>query len=187
MKTERRHQLQQNVLAERLAKVISRISPYTKWLAWAALIASLVLLASAVWYYYRTHTASIAWQEYIEALASANRRTALQDLASNRPDSAVGIWAKLALADADLAMGEQMVYQNRDEAERTLKNAIETYNEILESAPRSVFLEQRAEFGLAQANEILGALKEAQKHYQRVLDLAKDTALGKQAEQHLAL
>jgi hypothetical protein len=187
MKTERRHELQKNVLAERLGKVIQRILPYSTVLAWGTLIACLALLVASIWHYYRSSQTAGAWQEYINALASTDRKTALQDLVANRPTEAVGIWSQLALADADLGTGSQLVYENREEAEHTIKDAIESYKEVLDAAPRSTFLKQRAEFGCAQGHEMLGELSAARKRYERVIELGKTTALGKQAEAQLKM
>ncbi len=187
MKTERRHQLQTNQLADQLGKTIESTKPYLKWIG-IGVAAAIVLVLTVTFISHRQNVATgNAWAEYIQALSETDRQLALQDVATVYPGTAAATWAELAKADLNLGQGCQSIYQNKEEAEKLLNEAIEGYKSIVGSSPRDTFTAQRAQFGLGTAYETLGRLKEAREAYEEVLKRGETTAVARLAKEHLDL
>ncbi|MBM4001420.1 MAG: tetratricopeptide repeat protein [Planctomycetes bacterium] len=185
MKSQRRHELQTNRLADSLGKSIEATRPYMRWIGLGALAVILVVFVGA-WISSRNQTAAgNAWSDYFRALSSTDRQVALRDVSSVYPNSSAAIWADLATADFNLGQGCQIIYQNRDEADKALNQAIGAYQRVLDSNPRDTFLIQRAQFGLGLAHETLGKLKDASQAYEKVIQQGELTAVAALAKNHL--
>src|SRR5262245_34730435 len=104
MKTQRRHELQTNVLADSLASWMEAAKPYSR-AALAAMIALVVGLGA--WAYLSAQNdrqLADGWNEYFDALSPMNSRGAhelLTDVADRYSGTIVAQWARLTLADIE--------------------------------------------------------------------------------------
>jgi hypothetical protein len=185
MKTERRHELATNELADWLGDTIERVKPYST--AITGTVLACALLAGAYVYYTRTSASKIeaGWSQYFDALDEGNPE-ALRGVADEYATTPAGHWSRLSLADSMLAKGVQQLFEDRDAAEESLKEAVAGYTEVIKQAPRESLLAERATFGLAEAFESLGELSQAREQYNAVLEHWKQGAFTGQAEKRLA-
>lgn len=168
MKTERRHELQTNVLADTLERWIEAAKPYSRAML-AGLIAACVLLG--VWAYLSNQTrqrASEGWNEYYDAMMTRDPREALNGIVSRFPGTPVGHAARVVLADIQLDDGTNRLFIDKAAGRDELQKAAELYQAVmLESDEPS--LQARATFGLARAHEALGKdLKRAIEEYRSI-------------------
>ena len=169
MKTERRHELQTNVLAVTLAHWIEAAKPYSK--AGLALIIAAVVIVFATLYLSaqnKTHVAE-GWQEYFDSTTSPSAAERLADISARYAGTSVAQWARLSLADMELNRGTSLVLNDKKEARDELRKATNDYQTLLAESRDPTILE-RATFGLARAHEAMGELDKARTEY---LSIAK--------------
>jgi predicted negative regulator of RcsB-dependent stress response len=159
MKSEERHKLQQNELADWLAKTITTIKPYQN-----AIISGIIVLVLAVifltWWTSESSTqAGTTWKQYIEGISAGNTG-ALEKMAEDNPHSQASTAANLAAADIKLAEGCNMLFINKATANQELSKAAELYQRVRDQAKSPAILGQ-ATFGLARTRESQGKLDEA--------------------------
>ncbi len=169
MKTERRHELETNVLASSIAHGAERVKPYGRGVIAAILAAICILFA---WWYISVQNASqsaLAWDEYITAVSSGTRdEQMLEDIAQQNAGSMVAHWARLTLADWKLDAGSNRLLADRNAARQQLLEASEIYRAL--QSVNNPAIRERAGFGVARAYEGLGDLEKARTAY---ADLAK--------------
>lgn len=166
MKTERRHELQTNVLAHSLARWIEVARPYSR-AATAVLIALVVALFA--WVYLSTQSSrqqADGWNEYFDAVNGRNPdpRELLRDISSRYAGTMVGQWSRLTLADVQLDDGTNQLLQDRKKAQDELREASEKFQALLLETSHPT-IHQRATYGLARAHEALGELERARSEY----------------------
>ncbi len=148
MKTERRHELQTNVLADWLGLQIERFEEYGRLIV-GVLIAGIVLIG--LYSYMRTQSAyrnEQGWQRYFAAMddmAQKGDAEPLTQLAESPEFSGtpVGEWAVLSLADYHLREGIGQLFTDRPAATKSLRSAVDGYNFIVDRS-KSPMLEERA-------------------------------------------
>ena len=180
MKSERRHELQTNYLADHLGTAVQTSRPYAMWVAIG--IAAVVVLAIA-YGIYTTQSAKAnaeAWGDYYFNMGAGDAEV-FQQVAEDHPNTAAANWAMQAWADNQLLLGLDQIYTNRKQAETTLEGAIDAYEGIIKSA-RETELKNRASIGLAQSYEALGKLDEATRYYQQVTSSSQDGFAGLAAQ-----
>jgi hypothetical protein len=185
MKTQRRHELATNELADRLGKVIERAKPYTTSIVGTVLACAVLAGGYLV---YRGRSASKVeegWSNYFAAL-DEGKPDALRNVADEFATTPAGHWSRLSLADAMLAKGVQQLFDDRDAAEESLKDAVAGYSEVIKRAPPDSLLAERATYGLGEAFESLGELSKAREQYTAVQERWKQGAFNGQAQQRLA-
>jgi hypothetical protein len=217
MKSERRHELQTNVLADWLGKVLATLQPYSTYILGGCLVllvAGLVAIIASGWESFwpnsRTARSGRSWAEFMATYSEAQREAMergdsdlLYEFAENHPNSTAGLWARQAQADMDLQSGVSKIYNKADkntadEAKDELGNAAEAYQTVMDSAKDSPMLRQRAMLGYAQANEFLSMLTEdadenqeyvdaARQNYEQLAETAADTTVGRLAAERLRL
>jgi hypothetical protein len=171
MKTERRHELQTNELADSLSHIIARVKPYSRAIL-AAVLA--VVVASVAWSYLGSQNSrrlEQGWNEYFDALATQRNPTdELDDIATRYSGTPLAEWARLVLADLQTDDGTNRLFLQKSDARDELRKAAEKYRAvILESRQPTVL--QHATFGLARAHEALGtpeSLEDARKEYRSI-------------------
>lgn len=155
MKTERRHELQHNVLADTLERWIEAVKPYSRALL-AGVIGAVVLFS--VWGYMASQSrdrAAAAWNEYYAAMMSPDPRDTLSSIVSRFPGTPVGQAARAVLADIQLDDGTTRLFIDKASGRDELQKASEMYQALLLEAD-DPSLKARATFGLARAHEALG-------------------------------
>ena len=189
MKTERRHELAKNDLADWLGERIEALRPYSGAVSASVLAAAVLIFAGVVWYQKREATASQAWEEYFSALEQPDPNKSferLEQVADDYPaDSPAALWSRLSLADSQLSKGVDELFKDRTSARKALDDAIDHYRAVVETAPAGSLLAERATFGLAEAYESKNDLEQAREHYREVLAEWPDGAFSSMAKSRL--
>lgn len=179
MKTERRHELQTNELAQWLAGWIEKITPYSRVILGCLVLGVAAFLALAFVNGQRENAQQESWTRYFREFQAQNVE-GLAEVATEFEGTKAGLWAQQAAADLRLAnaVGEQ--YRDPEAARELLEQAREEYRAVAEKAPDSM-LKQRALFGLAQSLESLGDIDGSLKQYEAVISVDPESTVGKLA------
>ena len=175
MKSERRHELAENDLADSVENLAERVRPYVATILTAAiggLVAVIVgLFVSSRWEASRAES----WDACLAALTTGNE-DAFREVLIRYPATPAAQWAELVLADRAVSEATSLLFQKLDPANdiarQRLEQAVAAYQGLLAEQPTGMIAE-RATFGLAKARECLGELDEARRGYET---LAKEYA-----------
>lgn len=183
MKTERRHELQSNELADFLTDVGEKAKPYAKGLLGVAL-AALVILAA---YFYLSQRArseeAESWNEAWQAIDTRNDEL-LREVIKKYPNKPAALWSQLVLADDELSRGVTGLFSQRSAGRDLLSSAADDYKYVAEHSTLPLVREQ-ALFGLGRAEESLNELGKARDAYESVAKSYPNGPYAKQAEQRL--
>ena len=147
MKTERRHELQTNVLADRLARGADVIRPYGKLILGVVLLLLLSVVVASFWSSRQRQRATQGWNEFFAALTT-NDESLLEKTAEEYTNTKVEDWAKLVQAEMELAQATDQLMNDPPSAREKLKNAVDSYLGLKESS--NPVVQQRATFGLGE-------------------------------------
>jgi predicted negative regulator of RcsB-dependent stress response len=189
MKTERRHELATNALADWLGERIEALKPYSAAVSASAVAVLVLAFATVFWYQKREASAARAWEGYFTALDEQDPekiRTRLVQVSEDYAQSSAGLWSRLSLADAQLERGIEALFQDRAGARKALEEAIDDYQAVLQASPNDSLLAERATFGLAQAYESKDELDSARQKYRELLDRWPEGAFSAMAKDRLA-
>ncbi|HWB11176.1 MAG TPA: hypothetical protein VG826_18250 [Pirellulales bacterium] len=189
MKTERRHELATNALADWLGEKIEELKPYSAAVSATALAVVVLAFATVFWYQRRQASEAKAWEGYFTALDERDPekfRTRLVQVSDEYAQSPAGLWSRLSLADAQLGRGVEALFQDRAGARKALEEAIDDYRAVLDAAPADSLLAERATFGLAGAYESKDELDGARQKYRELLDRWPEGAFSSMAKERLA-
>lgn len=167
MKSERRHELQHNELAEWLAKTAEEIRPYQNLILTVVLVVLVAILGYTLWSRQSAAHASQAWDELSAAIAS-NDPAKIAKTMEDYPATTAASTAAVVLADSQLAQGCDQLFKSKALAQQELQKAIGLYQTVREES-RLESLKERATFGLARAKEALGELEPAGELYQEIV------------------
>jgi tetratricopeptide (TPR) repeat protein len=194
MKSEERHRLEQNALADWLGQVILSIKPYGSTILVVAVALTLVLAVTSWWRRSSAQGNEAAWEKFYTALRNATNSgdpRPLKQVADGQMGTAVGHWAAVAAADIHLVRGTREVFTRRSDAIDELKRAVEAYSTVLDES-RDQRLRARAYFGRARAHEAMagagdvrGNLEKAIADYEQVRKTEADGAYAKLAAERL--
>ena len=168
MKSERRHELAENDLADSVENLVERMRPYLATILIVS-IGSLLsvflgLFVSAGWEASRAES----WDACLGALASGDEN-GFREVILRYPDSPAAQWAELVLADRTLSEATDLLFAKldpaNDVARQRLEDAAASYAAVLAQRP-VVMVAERATLGLAKARESLGELDEARLGYE---------------------
>lgn len=184
MKRERRHELEQNELADWLAKLFERTKPYQ-----TAILAVVILVAVAVggylwWSRQSAQRTTAGWDQFYRAQQShdpADFEAVLEDY----PDADAARWARAMAADLRLAIGCDALFEDKSFAKQQLREAVDHYLRLLEDDHCGPMLRQRATFGLARARESQGDLQKAIEHYRQLTENWPEGPFADQAARRL--
>ena len=183
MKTERRHELQHNALADALGNLVEGVKPYQQIIL-GCILAGVVVFGVVRYLSMRsTSDQADGWNSYLRATANQDL-DALSDLAERSAGTPAGNWAQLYLGDQRLEEGIEQLYVNKSEARDQLKKAEESYLAVREKSSEPL-LKQRATLGLARVYESLVELDKARQEYQRLVDQWPDSVYAATAKQRL--
>jgi hypothetical protein len=182
MKSEHRHQLETNILADWLGKQLEGLEQHKTTIV--AAFAILVALGLVVVFATSGEdpVASQQWSFYHAAFANPDPTTFLAGiLDKNTSSNSATLWTKKTLADRYLGRGTQMLFLNKTEAVEKLEEAQKLYTDVERSAGSNLELLHEARFGLARVMESLDRGDEAKKIYVNLAKLGPETSLGKAA------
>ena len=180
MKTERRHELQHNELADRLALLIESAMPYGRVIGGVAL---LVVVAVAIIAYRANSTATYnaaGWDDYYAAFNQGSEEK-LTEVAKKYPGSPVAEWSKLIASDMLLGQGIEQLFTDKSQGKGKLQDAADGYQSVLLNATTPL-VKQRALFGLARAYESRGELPKAREQYEQLVKDFPDCAFSATAK-----
>lgn len=168
MKSEQRHKLHTNVLAQWLGVMLERIRPYAT--AIVAGLAALVVVVALVGWWSRHSTAGTreAWDALNKTMASGNLQE-LDDTVEKFSGTTVGNWGAVVAGDRYLRRGSEELLQNKATANQQLQKALENYLAALKQSqdPR---LRERATFGLARTYESLCGTRRAENELEKAIE-----------------
>jgi hypothetical protein len=183
MKSERRHELQENELAAYLGKINRAIEPYSKLIA---IVVGVIAVASIGLALYQNKTSaerSDATLALIQASASEDPAE-LAQISATYPGTAAGNWAQLYEGNAYLVEAAQTLYSDRAAAEDLIRRARSSLNEAL-STSDNMILRSRAHFGLARAAEMLGEIDAAIDQYRECIEVNESEAMVELANERI--
>ena len=189
MKTDRRHELEKNELADFANQSSDILSNY-----WQAILAGIIGLVALVWFigYMMTPGArnTKEWRDYLTVLSKSSTDEASADalgsFGRNNRSTTAGLWALALSADRDLAQGLQQQFIDRKKSTEAFNNAAEAYLLVVKDS-KDPFLLARANFGAAQAYEGIGDVAKAIDYYHAAAKHDGDKALGRESKRRLAL
>lgn len=184
MKSERRHELQHNELAEWLAKSVETIKPYQNILLTALAAVLIAVLGYTWWSRESAAQATQAWDE-LNAVIESGNVTKLAQVIDDYPDTNVAYTAAVVLADSHLGEGCARLFISKAPAQDELSKAIKRYDSVRQQCQTPSLLE-RATFGLARAKEAKGDLGPAEKLYEEIAAKWPGGAYSAAASQRLA-
>lgn len=180
MKSEKRHELQKNELADWIGTHAESAADYF-WPVAGGVIVAVAAAIGIAWYLNNRDSSSAAgWDKYYQAFSEREREPALKDVAEAEGDSLAGLWSRQSFADLTRSKGASLMFTDRPEGETKLRDAEAAYQEVLGKA-RDPFLLSRAQFGMARTQEALCKPQEAIKYYEMVAKANEKSALGKAA------
>jgi len=183
MKSQRRHELEHNVLADWLGKKFKEIQPYVNLILGGVLAVLIVFLGYTWWSRQAAGQTAEAWNEFYKAL-SEGKPSDFDAVSEKYPGTTVDHFATVIAADERLASGCHQLFVNKASANQELRRAVDGYLAVLES-PQPM-LRQRATYGLARAYESLGELEKAVEYYEQVTKNWPQGAYTAFAERQLA-
>ena len=183
MRTERRHELQTNALADWIGSKTQQVQPYSRVVVGAVIAVAVVIFA--IGYRARTNSAARAagWEELYAAMISRDLEE-LRHVHEKHADSEIGLWALQVTGDTLLNQGVVQLYEDREEADENLSLAHSNF-ELVTRKARDPMLQQRALYGLAQTHEARNEMDQAEKKYAELVKSWPDSWLGRSA--HLRL
>ena len=180
MKTERRHELQSNELANWITNHYKTIEPYTKSILAVAIAA---LVAYSAWSFISARSKDKEAAEWDKFDGGREELNAL--ILRHSIGTPLGNMAHLSLADMNLSEGIDALLKDRTEGIRLLKLAHDDYAAVA-NASTDPMVQPLAWCGKAKAEESLGDLEAARTDYKRLLGNGKLFIFDEYAKQRLA-
>lgn len=151
MKSEERHHLHENDLAQTLEGWMRRIEPYSNQILIGVLVIAVVAVGGILWMRTSDSASEAAWTQFVKAQAADDYLT----VADDHPGTAVAMWAKLRAGEEYLNQGLQVATTDKKTMEERLANAQQEFQEILQNSGAPEIVRERALFGLAVSRESL--------------------------------
>jgi len=181
MKAEKRHELEQNELADWLGEQIEAAKPYVPTIGIVLVGGTLVILL--VIYLMGTGGAASAraWSLYFSAFNERDPELPLEAFAKEMPHTPAALWAVQSVGDIHLSRGSMQLFSDREEAKKSLEKA-ETALKQVKAEAKDKMLKTRANLSLAKLYETLCRPEEAKKLYQEIAEVEKDSVVGQIAQ-----
>lgn len=169
MNNQRRHELERNVLADKMGESFDKVQPLYKPIL-------LVVAAALVGFFgyqlikgQSSKAEAKNWTEFYFNRTSGDAES-YAAMGEEFGNTASGQWAHHSAAQGYLRDGIESIYINRKEGVENVRKAIAEWDKVDDSSiPELRFA---AKLGLAQAHETLGELDEAVKAYQVVVEMS---------------
>jgi hypothetical protein len=186
MKAERRHELQTNELADFLSHGIDKYRNQWPNIVWGGIAIVAILVALSLWTSRSGSSTAHAWEEFdqMSYVDPKVRPKRLKELVERYPNTEVANWARLDLADQLCFEGREKIMLDREIGVTHLKEAQQTYQEVLQSAKVRPEMIRRGAVAQAKCLELMGerdkaidAYKSAATKYKTMLpDVAEEAA-----------
>lgn len=183
MKSERRHELEKNELADRLGAGIESVQSFLPAILGGIAVVAVLALGWGIYSSFAKRKASEAWTEYYFALDEADADS-FADLAEKFSGSTAAAWAQQTAANGYLEKGLQALYVNKANGVELLEQAIGEFKQLEDHD--SPAIRTKALLGLAQCNESLGNLDEAAGYYEKLTNSTTQPRLISKANERLA-
>jgi predicted negative regulator of RcsB-dependent stress response len=187
MKSQRRHELHHNALADWLGQTYEQIRPYQNVILGGVLL----LLVAVVGYKWWSHQSARRVAEASESLgrawplgAAMANPADLEQVIQRHPGTPAAQWATIVSADFSQAQGANALFSDKARAREELSKAADTYQMVLKES-RVPVLRERATFGLARTLETQCNVPEAEKYYRQVTEQWPDGAFAVAAQKRL--
>jgi len=168
MKSEERHQLQENTLIHLLESGAEKVRPYTTLIFGGISVLLGAMIVWSVWSQRQAAKTSEAWDQYEVAMTRQDdiERSDLLDLATSEQfgGSMVSEWAYLAYADRQLRQAAEFYLVNREASLDRLEEVANIYQQLAKGAATQD-LRDRARLGLARVLEMQNKPDEAREAY----------------------
>jgi predicted negative regulator of RcsB-dependent stress response len=172
MKSEERHKLQQNELADYLAKALEKTKPYQNAILGCVILLLAVYILYSIWskgHNSRLADSSTQFHSALFDSMSSNEPSEFQEMAKTYADTPLGNLAALSAADMHLLNGSNQQFQNKAKANAEFSSATELYEKVLPHLANPLLI-ARAKFGLARVKECQNELPEAEKLYAEIVE-----------------
>ena len=200
MKSDHRHELKQNELAQLIDNLPQLINRHRNTIIYVAILVVLIV-GAAIWKNYQNRVVDVSKDVAVTEAAlglrnstyqalylsmqgqdgSSNFTTAAEALKQVADSARTSDSAALALLKSAEAVRLELSYTMREVTEQektdTLNNAISLYNQALEKAADNPVLEGLAKFGLGISNEELGNFDLAKTIYNEIVSNERYTDL----------
>ena len=113
MKTERRHELQTNDLANWVGGQVEDLKPYVPTIIGAAILLACGLFLLSIMSNRRTQQRANSWKDYYAA-AIQRDVTKLLDISEKYPGTSASAWAMQSAGDISLADGTNLQHRDRE-------------------------------------------------------------------------
>src|SRR5690606_8045059 len=145
-----------------------------------------VVVAAVAWGLYRSAEVGTRSDATLELLQNAGLSDpeALGQVGDRYPNTPAGALAKLYQADVLLANGIAAQFNDREEAQTQLADALKRYSEAA-AASNDTLVRSRANFGIARTHESLGQVDKAIEAYKNVVSIGESEAMIKAAQQRI--
>jgi len=184
MKSQRRHELEQNELAQWLGDVAKTIKPYQNLILGMLLVVLVGTAAYAVWSRQSGSRSAAAWTALFEAVES-NDPFQFDDVITDYEGTRAAECAAVMAGDIHLSEGCRLLFENKANANQELRRATEYYMSVLETS-EDPSLRERATFGLARALEAQARdLDEAIARYSEVVENWPDGPFAMAAQRRI--
>lgn len=181
MKSERRHELEHNELADRVVGLVNVIKPYSNHILITLLVVALGLAGYTMWIRGAQAETTASWDEMLASMTSG-KPSDLELTADAHPNTEVGFLARTLAGDIRLAEGCNLVFQSKSQANQELEKAIDNYRLVIEDC-RIPDIVARARYGLGRAYETQGDSKKATEAYKEVFEKHPDGVFAELARE----
>lgn len=171
MKSERRHELDNNELLDWLSNLGQSIKPHVNLIILGLCIAAVIIFAIN----WKTGDSQAQLAESSNLLVANYNKVQqgggpeeLDRVANAYPDTGAGVIAMVVAADIRLGQGIDNISVDKDVAAEDIDSAIKGYERVLKSTSDPI-LRERARYGLGQAQETLGQADAAKKQYESLV------------------
>ncbi len=184
MKSERRHELQHNTLADGLIKTAELLKPYQNMIMGGVIVVLLIMVGYSWWARESEAQSMQAWDE-LNAVVDSGNMSKLAGVIDTYSGTSVAHMAAVVLADFHLGEGCGQLFKSKATGQSELGKAIKFYEMVLQEC-RTPSLLERATFGLARAKESKGELAEAEKLYAEITTRWPEGAFSVAANERLS-
>ncbi|MGI6419893.1 MAG: hypothetical protein ACOX1P_30015 [Thermoguttaceae bacterium] len=191
MRSERRHELHRNALADWLIQSWEKIKPYLNVVLMGAIVAMLAFLGYSWVSGSSASKEANAWDAVFLAMGAGNT-SELERAVEQYPKTTAADWAAVLAGDLHLQAGCEELFTTKATAADELQRALDKYKLVLANS-RAPVVRERATYGLARTYEAMAGARQSQgdldlatEHYEKVAKEWPDGAYAAEAARRAA-